>query len=55
MTEKQKLKKMIEYIHMLKNNPISRADICGEIKLKRTELKDGTRCIKILIKLPKEE
>lgn len=55
MTEKQKLKRMIEYIYMLKKCRISRASICDEIKLRRIKLKDGTKCIKIIIKLPKED
>lgn len=56
MTELQKMTKMLEYIGILKTGKgVSRARISDDIKLSRTKLKDGTMCVKVLIKIPREE
>lgn len=51
MTELKKIAMMLDYIDMLKAGPVTRANICNEIKLSRTKLKDSTDCIKIIIRL----
>lgn len=52
MTDIKKIALLLDYIDMLKAGPVTRANICDEIKLNRTTLKDNTDCIKIIIKLP---
>ena len=51
MTDLKKIAMLLDYIDMLKTGPVTKANICDEIKLNRTKLKDGTDCIKIIIKL----
>lgn len=56
MTEEQKMQRLIEYIALIKSErSISRARICDDIKLRKVKLKDGTRCVKVLIKIPEED
>lgn len=53
MTEEQKMQRLIEYIALIKSEQsVSRARICDDIKLRKVKLKDGTKCVKVLIKIP---
>ena len=53
MTEEQKMQRLIEYINLIKSEQsVSRARICDDIKLSKVKLQDGTKCVKVLIKIP---
>lgn len=56
MIKKERLKAMIRYIRQMESGllKVERVNICDEIKIKKVT-KGSNSCIKILIKLPKEE
>lgn len=56
MTEEQKMERLIKYIQLIKSGKsISKARICDDIKLSTIRTQDGTKCVKVLIKIPEED